>query len=101
MLATNRIYSLGQRSKNKMHFVYFAKSLKNSKVYVGKTEKEPSKRIMEHNKGANSWTKSNGPFKVIYFEKYECSKDAAMREDFYKHGFGRKIKKLIVDALDS
>ncbi|MDO8662922.1 MAG: GIY-YIG nuclease family protein [Candidatus Omnitrophota bacterium] len=84
-----------------MFYVYFAKSLKNEKVYVGKTSKEPAIRVREHNVGSNQWSKNNGPFQLLYFEKYNCKVDVEERERFYKSGFGRKIKKLIIKELDS
>jgi predicted GIY-YIG superfamily endonuclease len=37
----------------KMHYVYFAKSRKNNKVYVGYTSKVPKDRVEEHNAGSN------------------------------------------------
>ena len=83
-----------------MYYVYFAKSIKNDKVYVGFTEKDPAERISEHNSGCNTWSKNNRPFKLVYFEKYHCKTDALSREKFYKSGFGKKIKKLITESLD-
>jgi predicted GIY-YIG superfamily endonuclease len=40
------------------------------------TEKDPMKRLAEHNSKSNKWTKGNGPFKLVYYEKYFCKKDA-------------------------
>lgn len=82
-----------------MNYVYFAKSLKNGKVYVGRTAKHPSERVKEHNQSSNKWTKINGPFDLIYYETYNCEEDSKLREDFYKMGFGKKIKKIIVQSL--
>jgi putative endonuclease len=82
-----------------MSYVYFLKSLKNNRVYVGNTKRDPKIRLEEHNRGLNKWTSENGPFKLIYFEKYICDQDAKLREKFYKTGFGRKIKKIIVDLI--
>lgn len=79
-----------------MYFVYFIQSLKNKKVYVGLTEKSPSIRLNEHNAGSNAWSRNNKPFRLIYYEKYSCKEDAKAREIFYKSGFGKSIKKLIV-----
>ena len=76
-------------------------SRRNNKVYVGKTSKEPKARLEEHNNGANTWSKNNGQFKLVYYEKYFCLKDASQRELFYKTGLGRNLKKLIVDYLIS
>ncbi|MGE5041768.1 MAG: GIY-YIG nuclease family protein [Candidatus Levyibacteriota bacterium] len=82
-----------------MFHVYFAKSLKNGKVYVGHTGKEPEERVKEHNNSANEWSKNNKPFKLIYYERYSCKEDAVSREKFYKTGFGKRIKYLIIDSL--
>ena len=87
-------------ASNMSFFVYFAKSLKNGKTYVGSTSKDPSVRVSEHNKGANQWTKLNKPFKLIYFERYNCEKDARDRKKFYKSGIGKAIKKLIIENID-
>jgi len=83
-----------------MNYVYFAKSLKNGKVYVGRTGKTPSDRVKEHNNSSNKWTKQNGPFDLIYYEIYNCEEDAIIRERFYKTGFGKKIKKAITKTLE-
>ncbi len=84
-----------------MYYVYFAKSLKNNKVYVGVTNKDPKIRVKEHNDGSNCWTQHNKPFKLIYYERYYCKKDAYARENFYKTGFGNKNKKLIVEKMSN
>ena len=83
----------------KNYFIYFAKSIKNNKVYVGFTEKEPKVRVDEHNFGTNKWSRANKPLKLMYFEKYFCKKDALLREKFYKSGIGKKIKKAIIVAM--
>ncbi|KKQ43036.1 MAG: hypothetical protein US60_C0008G0003 [Microgenomates group bacterium GW2011_GWC1_37_8] len=83
-----------------LYFVYFAKSLKNNKVYVGLTRKEPEIRVKEHNNGSNKWSRINKPLKLIYFEKYNCEKDARDRESYYKTGIGKALKKLIAENID-
>lgn len=79
-----------------MYYVYFAKSLKNGKVYVGFTKKEPEKRVKEHNSGSNSWSNQNKPLKLIYYESFVCEEDARLRERFFKTGVGKRIKKSII-----
>ena len=79
-----------------MYFVYFLKSTVNNKIYVGMTEKLPIERLKDHNLGSNKWTKQNGPFELLYYERYYCKKDAFQREIFYKSGFGRKIRDIII-----
>lgn len=80
-----------------MFTVYFAKSLKNGKVYVGYTEKDSKTRIEEHNGGSNQWSRINKPFELVYFETFVCKIDAIRREKFFKSGIGKKLKKLIAD----
>jgi putative endonuclease len=82
-----------------MPYVYFLQSQKNNKVYVGSTSKIPQDRLNEHNNGCNSWSSRNGPFKLIYYEKYVCLEDAIDRGKFYKSGFGKRIKKVIIEQL--
>lgn len=81
-----------------MYTVYFAQSLANNKIYVGFTGKLPEDRVKEHNSGKNVWSKRNGPFRLIYYEKYYCKKDARNREKFYKTGFGKQIKYKIAEV---
>lgn len=79
-----------------MPCIYFAQSLKNGKVYVGYTSKDPQVRVDEHNHGSNQFSKNNRPFRLLYYEKYFCDQDARLREKFYKSGFGKQIKGIIV-----
>ena len=88
-------------ARNIMYSVYFLKSIKNKKYYVGTTNKKPTERLVEHNRGSNQWTKQNGPFKLIYFEEYFCKEDALKREKFYKSGFGKQIRNAIIKAVEA
>ena len=83
-----------------MFQVYFLKSKRNKKVYVGVTAKDPSIRLKEHNSASNNWSRNNGPFDLIYFESYHCKEDALRREKFYKGGFGKMVKNSIIDTLE-
>ena len=82
-----------------MHYVYFIRSLKTDKVYVGFTSKDVFKRLREHNLGKNSWANINKPFELIYYESFWCEKDARKKEKFYKTGFGQQIKTIIIKYL--
>jgi putative endonuclease len=79
-----------------MFSVYVLRSLKNKKRYVGFTKKEPELRLREHNLGSSRWTKSNGPFKLIYRELYNDKTIALKRERFLKSGQGRKFLDQII-----
>jgi len=73
-----------------MFIVYILRSIKNNKRYIGHTSKDVFKRLLEHNRGCNKWTRENGPFKVIYTENYNSKIKAIKREHFLKSGQGRK-----------
>ena len=85
------------KAEKNMYYVYILKSLKNNKSYVGKTSRNVKIRLREHNNKSNKWTRENGPFKLIYYEKFYCLKDASYRERFLKSGQGRKLLKLILN----
>ncbi len=84
-----------------MYYVYFIQSQKNDKIYVGKTSKDPAVRTKEHNAGSNRWTSKNRPFNLVYYESYICEKDALSRENFYKTGLGKAVKKAICGVIQS
>ena len=74
-----------------MYYIYVLKSLKNQKRYVGSTGLLPEERCRQHNTGSNKWTKSNGPFILVYQEGYLTNTEARKREGFLKSGAGRKL----------
>lgn len=82
------------------YYVYLLKSLKNNKSYIGFTHKKPEERLKEHNSGHNKFTKENRPWKLIYYEIYSCKKCARLREEFYKTGVGKKIKKILLENIN-
>jgi len=84
-----------------MHYIYFLKSTNNGKFYVGLTDNDPKERLKQHNYGSNDWSKENRPFELLYYEQYFCKTDAVMREKFYKSGFGRKIRDLIISSVSA
>ena len=83
-----------------MYYIYFAKSLKNKKVYVGFTSVDPKIRVEQHNQNSNKWSSQNKPLKLIYYETFVCKKDAILRESFFKTGIGKRIKKAIIEIMD-
>lgn len=84
-----------------MYYLYFIQILKNFKTYVGYSHKNPEIRLREHNLGSNQWSNNNRPFKLVFFKKITCLTDVKLREKFYKTGFGKNIKKLIVDYINN
>ena len=82
-----------------MYIVYVLKSLKNKKRYVGFSSKNISKRLDWHRWGLTSWTKQNGPFRLIYLENYDSIDFAQKRERFLKTGKGRRVLQNILGPV--
>jgi predicted GIY-YIG superfamily endonuclease len=78
-----------------MYFVYILRSLESGKTYVGRTELLPETRLRQHNLGSNEWTSHNGPFELIYYERFHCKQDSMERETFLKSGVGNKLVALV------
>ena len=74
-----------------MYTVYVLKSKRNGKRYVGSTGKSAESRLKEHNQGSNMWTKTNGPFDLVYQENFTDKTESIKREIFLKSGQGRKL----------
>jgi putative endonuclease len=80
-----------------MYHVYLLKSLKDSsKSYIGLTIKPPRVRLKEHNNGLSTYTKTNKPWELVYFENFYCKLCADKREQFLKSGFGYRLRKLLL-----
>jgi putative endonuclease len=74
-----------------MFYVYCLESLTNGRWYIGYT-KDLKRRLKEHiSKSGGSFTKSNGPWKLIFYEAHINKKDARDMELFYKSGYGREV----------
>lgn len=73
-----------------MCYVYVLRSKKNNKRYVGYTSKDVQQRLLEHNNGANQWTRQNGPFDLVYADVVVTVQDAKNMEKFLKSGQGRQ-----------
>lgn len=90
-------YTIEEKKKSDMYFVYVLRSLTMNKSYVGFTSKSVDRRLEEHNIGLSRWTKKYKPYQLVYYESYYCKKDALHRERFLKSGIGNKLVKLIVN----
>lgn len=76
----------------KFHYVYVLKSAKNGKWYTGFTS-DLRKRFNEHNSNKHGYTKSRGPFILIYYEACQNEEDAKARELYLKSGIGKRYLK--------
>ncbi len=77
------------------YYTYILESDKDKSLYIGFTS-DLRKRLKEHNTGKSLYTRSRGPYKLIFFEGFTEEKDAIKREKYLKSGWGRKsINKLL------
>ncbi|MFA6470305.1 MAG: GIY-YIG nuclease family protein [Bacteroidota bacterium] len=79
-----------------MYFVYILQSLKSGKFHVGHTDDLP-KRLLQHNNGYNSSTKSGTPWEIKHTEEFATRSDAMKREYEIK---SQKSRKYILRLLD-
>jgi len=71
-----------------MFFIYVLWSDKLKKRYIGCTD-NLDKRLKEHNRGCNKFTKGGIPWVFIYQEEFINKKEALKREKYVKSGVGR------------
>jgi putative endonuclease len=82
------------------YYVYVLYSLSHKLYYIGHTD-NLKRRLTEHYKGRNRYTKSRGPWQIVYKEKYSSRKDAMQREKYLKSGSGREsLKRTLLSNLE-
>ena len=78
-----------------MYYVYILKSETSGELYKGCTA-DLKRRVKEHNAGNSKFTRSNGPWKLVYYEAFLSKEDARREELFLKSGKGKgRIKYLL------
>ncbi|MFH1608867.1 MAG: GIY-YIG nuclease family protein [Patescibacteria group bacterium] len=78
-----------------MWYVYILKSVQGNKYYIG-CSNNIERRLLEHNKGYNTATVKDKPWKVVYCEKFNNQKEAYLREKKIKsYKSGNAFKKLL------
>lgn len=75
-----------------MFYTYVLQSKKSGNFYTGYTN-DLLKRFEEHNEGQSSYTKSRGPYSLIYYEACFNEDDARSRELYLKTGKGKRYLK--------
>lgn len=83
------------------YFVYFLKSIKQDKIYIGFTT-NLKRRLIEHNKANTGFTARHKPWRLVYFEYYSSKKDAIIRERQLKRfakAYGQ-LKRRIKNSLE-
>ena len=71
-----------------MYYVYVLWSDKLKKRYIGTTD-DVIKRLNEHNRGSNKYTKGGIPWRMIYKEEFVTKTETLKREKYLKSGQGR------------
>lgn len=70
------------------YYIYVLYSIKDKGLYIGYTE-NLYLRLSAHASGKAPSTKHRRPLKLIHYEYFINMKDAKMREEFLKSGYGR------------
>lgn len=71
------------------HYVYILKSSQNGNWYTGCTS-DLLQRVNQHNDGKSRYTKTRGPYELIYYEASLNKEDAFARERYLKSGMGKR-----------
>lgn len=84
-----------------MYYVYVLYGKMYNKFYIGYTD-DLRRRVREHEDGRSRTTKTMGKLKLIYYEACLSKRDALIRENQLKTGFGRGYlrRRLTYSLLD-
>jgi len=75
-----------------MSYVYVLRNAHNGRFYTGSTE-DLRKRLIQHQEGGARYTKTRGPYELIYYEACVDISDAQAREKYLKSGMGKRYLK--------
>ena len=75
-----------------MFYTYVLQSKKSGNFYTGYTN-DLRKRLREHSESKFGYTKSRGPYHLIYYEACLDEDDARSRELYLKTGKGKRYLK--------
>jgi len=78
-----------------MYYTYVLKSISSGRRYIGYTSNLQA-RVKAHNIGLSPYTRTRGPWKLIYYETFNYKSLAIKREKNLKSGQGR----LFLDSLN-
>jgi len=72
-----------------MHYAYVLKSLRDKKLYLGRSD-DLKRRIVEHENGKVDATKNRLPIELIFYEAFKNKSDAIRRENYFKTTKGKR-----------
>ena len=73
-------------------YMYVLRSVESGRLYTGCTT-DLRKRLTEHNESKSPYTRSRGPYELIYYEACINPQDAFAREMYLKTGMGKRYLK--------
>lgn len=78
-----------------MYYVYILKSLKDGKLYIGRTS-TLQKRLSQHKDGLVKATKNRRSLVLGFYEAFRNKGDATRREKYSKTTKGKKTLRLML-----
>ena len=78
-------------------FCYILYSAKLNKYYVGSTT-DIDRRLQEHNRGKEKFTKAGLPWELVYKESFEDLKQARQKEAYIKKMKSRKYIQALIGS---
>ena len=72
-----------------MFYVYILRSNKSGRLYTDYSS-DLRKRLAEHQNSKSPYTRTRGPYELIYYEACMNSGDASAREKYLKTGMGKR-----------
>ena len=82
------------------YFVYILYSQSKDRYYTGYSV-NPEERLIEHNMGATTSTRSGRPWLLVYTEEYDDKHAAIIREREIKGMKSRKYIKTLIESNKS
>lgn len=79
-----------------MYYVYFLKSIKQGRLYIGYTN-DLKRRLEEHNAGQSTYTNKYKPWKVETYVTTEYEHTAKLVEKYFKSNSGKEAVKRHVE----
>ena len=80
-----------------MYFIYAISSVHYNFIYVGMTQ-DVERRIKQRNSGSQRSTKPHKPFKLIFVETVDGTREEArIREKYWKSGIGKEKLRILKD----
>ncbi len=81
------------------YFVYILRSEVTGQLYIGQTQ-DLNERLIRHAEGRSAYTRSRGPWTLVYTETYPTRSEAVRREKVLKNKQSRNHLLNMISATD-